>query len=118
MIRRPPRSTLFPYTTLFRASEEAEAGKVWRGVPRRATMVLGDAAGPVSQLTPEHRYRPGTSHGVSLRPRRTRVKRYLGRDREPSYASTRRRSPAIPAIHGYGPASQTLSHRLGVIPSR
>jgi len=63
-------------------------------------MVLGDAAGPVSQLTPEHRYRPGTSHGVSLRPRRTRVKRYLGRDREPSYASTRRRSPAIPAIHG------------------
>jgi len=52
---------------------------VWRGVPRRATMVLGDAAGPVSQLTPEHRYRPGTSHGVSLRPRRTRVKRYLGR---------------------------------------
>src|SRR5437879_3567727 len=45
-------------------------------------MVLGDAAGPVSQLTPEHRYRPGTSHGVSLRPRRTRVKRSLGRGRE------------------------------------
>ena len=81
---------------------------MWRGVPRRATMVLGDAAGPVSQLTPEHRYRPGTSHGVSLRPRRTRVKRYLGRDREPSYASTRRRSPAIPAIHGYGPRQQGL----------
>src|SRR2546428_12509874 len=65
-------------------------------------MVLGDAAGPVSQLTRDHRYRPGTSHGVSLRPRRTRVKRYLGRDREPSYASTRYRSPAIPAIYsGY-----------------
>src|SRR3712207_8816291 len=26
MIRRPPRSTLFPYTTLFRSSEEREAG--------------------------------------------------------------------------------------------
>src|SRR2546423_17740 len=25
MIRRPPRSTLFPYTTLFRSSTEAEA---------------------------------------------------------------------------------------------
>src|SRR5258708_15974372 len=24
MIRRPPRSTLFPYTTLFRSAEEAE----------------------------------------------------------------------------------------------
>src|SRR5438874_10646107 len=26
MIRRPPRSTLFPYTTLFRSSTTAEAG--------------------------------------------------------------------------------------------
>src|SRR3712207_7421450 len=25
MIRRPPRSTLFPYTTLFRSDDEAEA---------------------------------------------------------------------------------------------
>src|SRR5258708_28668295 len=25
MIRRPPRSTLFPYTTLFRSSEQADA---------------------------------------------------------------------------------------------
>src|SRR2546430_13311462 len=27
MIRRPPRSTLFPYTTLFRSSAEVTAGK-------------------------------------------------------------------------------------------
>src|SRR2546430_17190804 len=26
MIRRPPRSTLFPYTTLFRSAEEIRAG--------------------------------------------------------------------------------------------
>src|SRR2546427_5890121 len=26
MIRRPPRSTLFPYTTLFRSSRQIEAG--------------------------------------------------------------------------------------------
>src|SRR5467141_4226574 len=26
MIRRPPRSTLFPYTTLFRSMQEADAG--------------------------------------------------------------------------------------------
>src|SRR3712207_8297574 len=26
MIRRPPRSTLFPYTTLFRSDEMAQAG--------------------------------------------------------------------------------------------
>src|SRR2546426_8519318 len=33
MIRRPPRSTLFPYTTLFRSPIDAV---------RRANMVLGD----------------------------------------------------------------------------
>src|SRR4051812_49781512 len=34
MIRRPPRSTLFPYTTLFRSgeiAERAELGRVERG---------------------------------------------------------------------------------------
>src|SRR5258708_20718930 len=30
MIRRPPRSTLFPYTTLFRSARS------WRGAPRGA----------------------------------------------------------------------------------
>src|SRR5947208_8661606 len=30
MIRRPPRSTLFPYTTLFRSATAAGAG-CWRG---------------------------------------------------------------------------------------
>src|SRR3712207_7971217 len=38
MIRRPPRSTLFPYTTLFRSAEEleqwAQLSKLWyRGAP-------------------------------------------------------------------------------------
>src|SRR3712207_7202043 len=31
MIRRPPRSTLFPYTTLFRS----KAGRVYLGIPHR-----------------------------------------------------------------------------------
>src|SRR3712207_6904553 len=29
MIRRPPRSTLFPYTTLFRSTLDTEPQKVW-----------------------------------------------------------------------------------------
>src|SRR3989442_370640 len=32
MIRRPPRSTLFPYTTLFRSRGE----NAWRSMPKRA----------------------------------------------------------------------------------
>src|SRR3989441_7459948 len=32
MIRRPPRSTLFPYTTLFRSADHERVGR--RGLPR------------------------------------------------------------------------------------
>src|SRR2546430_16164945 len=44
MIRRPPRSTLFPYTTLFRSRGEApDAGTA---VTREATLIPGDGIGP------------------------------------------------------------------------
>src|SRR5256885_8906835 len=49
MIRRPPRSTLFPYTTLFRSDAERLAGIELQGDvvhrPRRASSVLGDEIG-------------------------------------------------------------------------
>src|SRR3712207_7152069 len=45
MIRRPPRSTLFPYTTLFRSGQHAQPGRPLRvrhqALPGRA--VLGTA---------------------------------------------------------------------------
>src|SRR2546430_5172127 len=34
MIRRPPRSTLFPYTTLFRSPQEQRGAFVKRAVPK------------------------------------------------------------------------------------
>src|SRR5580698_10851003 len=33
MIRRPPRSTLFPYTTLFRSRAQGRAASLWRFRP-------------------------------------------------------------------------------------
>src|SRR5256885_7953805 len=33
MIRRPPRSTLFPYTTLFRSPFKPTVGRVWKTPP-------------------------------------------------------------------------------------
>src|SRR3712207_8733369 len=36
MIRRPPRSTLFPYTTLFRSGRAAVASRPLEGSPRAA----------------------------------------------------------------------------------
>src|SRR3712207_7155126 len=47
MIRRPPRSTLFPYTTLFRSP--SPAARVRRRWPRRLVMLLFVAA-PVAAL--------------------------------------------------------------------
>src|SRR5256885_10975816 len=48
MIRRPPRSTLFPYTTLFRSHPAVEHG-VGREVIAAITVIL-DPIGPVGDL--------------------------------------------------------------------
>src|SRR5690242_21465927 len=51
MIRRPPRSTLFPYTTLFRSRE----GPPWvRLVP---CADFGEVAGAVAGVTPQRALR-------------------------------------------------------------
>src|SRR5690348_17441224 len=54
MIRRPPRSTLFPYTTLFR-SKDADSDAARPRAPRadRAHQLRGDSApGRISANTP------------------------------------------------------------------
>src|SRR3712207_8787691 len=45
MIRRPPRSTLFPYTTLFRSGERRRGRRARRGRRRGGERVAGRAAG-------------------------------------------------------------------------
>src|SRR3712207_7541280 len=47
MIRRPPRSTLFPYTTLFRSEEEAAPDS--RG--RREAVLDASSATPLTRRT-------------------------------------------------------------------
>src|SRR5690242_21535804 len=54
MIRRPPRPTLFPYTTLFRSARGA------RGVPGRAGLLRGEDDRPCGGLD-GHRAGPGTA---------------------------------------------------------
>src|SRR2546425_7712902 len=52
MIRRPPRSTLFPYTTLFRSGAPAGHGQsLRRGRGERALKRRG--AGPAARLRPQ-----------------------------------------------------------------
>src|SRR3712207_7853294 len=53
MIRRPPRSTLFPYTTLFRSSAGINflfvLGEEMRGRQQRLALVVGDGS-PIARM--------------------------------------------------------------------
>src|SRR3712207_8995815 len=44
MIRRPPRSTLFPYTTLFRSADERDRRRTLLALTPKAEGVLGGMA--------------------------------------------------------------------------
>src|SRR2546427_3493704 len=46
MIRRPPRSTLFPYTTLFRSARVGQSGRERQGPDRRGDARCRRAARP------------------------------------------------------------------------
>src|SRR5258708_35547346 len=49
MIRRPPRSTLFPYTTLFR-SQPDHPGRAWQRGPARVSRRQPGGGGGLSTL--------------------------------------------------------------------
>src|SRR2546426_1748972 len=73
MIRRPPRSTLFPYTTLFRSTVDAYPNRQFEGhvlkiepqaqVTQNVTMFPVD----VDILNPDHLLKPGMNTEVEDR---------------------------------------------------
>src|SRR2546422_10104695 len=79
MIRRPPRSTLFPYTTLFRSveafeqGEDGEGGKALgrRREARRLAVAITHAErlDPVGAVLGEVGKRERTADGAGARPR-------------------------------------------------
>src|SRR2546426_10096113 len=110
MIRRPPRSTLFPYTTLFRSAEDAEELVITRldRVPDgvrgaleaagvRVVEVPAEAAGPPARALPAAR--------VEVQKARAALERRLaGRDlagpRPGEWAGRAGRAPAPPPPAG------------------
>src|SRR2546429_7362368 len=50
MIRRPPRSTLFPYTTLFRSSDSVSPTVAWAPGPTRPTQYTSHTANNDSMI--------------------------------------------------------------------
>src|SRR6266478_9129167 len=89
MIRRPPRSTLFPYTTLFRSSTRPDCGRAWRA---RCPATCFRPAGCVAtrcRETPMARWTVRSCAGDSCKPRprparerRAAPQRRCGADRE------------------------------------
>src|SRR3712207_7456103 len=71
MIRRPPRSTLFPYTTLFRSLQEGEADRVDaargrvepRDVGRRERRRAARDVGEADDALPQRGRRDGLEDG-------------------------------------------------------
>src|SRR2546426_1277441 len=62
MIRRPPRSTLFPYTTLFRSGESASA--IWKAVQEQHARLLPAIAERVALERDRKSTRLNSSHLV------------------------------------------------------
>src|SRR2546422_7582066 len=57
MIRRPPRSTLFPYTTLFRSKPAVDAARTRHEVGSAAVATVGDLAGRIGHIFDRQRWR-------------------------------------------------------------
>src|SRR5689334_24336362 len=64
MLLRPPRSTLFPYTTLFRSAEQT-GEIVTLAAARRFSLVYVDQADPPRTLSPSWMGRPIPLHATS-----------------------------------------------------
>src|SRR2546427_10610901 len=70
MIRRPPRSTLFPYTTLFRSStfsfDTGMSTRRWPAWQAFRTRVSMSATGSVTLITPSVLLPTGLAHAGDL----------------------------------------------------
>src|SRR2546430_8195555 len=76
MIRRPPRSTLFPYTTLFRSAVVVERRRVRQPVERAAEQRVGR----LERADDDRVYREENQH--ECRRRRERAQPAQGPDRK------------------------------------
>src|SRR3712207_8944644 len=78
MIRRPPRSTLFPYTTLFRSRPDVQPLD-----PGRQHLAHQVADGAVRQLQPVAQFFPAVDEDLA----RLRVNHRRGEDRSEEHTS-------------------------------
>src|SRR3712207_8759334 len=91
MIRRPPRSTLFPYTTLFRSSCVIAADDE----PKR----LGHGSAPLFSACGEHLAHRANDQGERVRPGVGGAETLLGVRPGPSHSRQDRKSTRLNSSH-------------------
>src|SRR5438093_2955153 len=98
MIRRPPRSTLFPYTTLFRSHRHrsffatVDKRKIERGWQAKRAAVFSEGLRSGSECGEKRRQnatRREDEHAQGLAPRHRRVHRRQAKGREKSVGADR-----------------------------
>src|SRR2546425_4741241 len=112
MIRRPPRSTLFPYTTLFRSDGPG-------GFSRRAEADAGDGAAQAGALTSAGREREGIEGRRRRRPasQACRGDRVIDDARRASRAVDSQRVAATADREGRGPAGPGSQSTVAAVPA-
>src|SRR2546422_10974263 len=100
MIRRPPRSTLFPYTTLFRSEHEHAAATRTRLVAQAPALRLGE---PPRDREPEAGASGVRRRGRAAEKRREDALAVFGRDAGAPIPHGKQERPALardPQLHG------------------
>src|SRR5947209_13845388 len=93
MIRRPPRSTLFPYTTLFRSSDQLEVARLTDGLVPDGPGDLG-----VHVLEPAHVPR-SEEHTSELQSRQYLVCRLLLEKKKKNHKQSQVRQKIMYTLH-------------------
>src|SRR3712207_6998763 len=102
MIRRPPRSTLFPYTTLFRSPRRSGARACPACAPPRSTSPTCWRAGRASRRPPDRAAPPRSEeHTSELQSRQYLVCRLL---LEKKNTSLRLGHPTVSVLHTVSPS--------------
>src|SRR2546427_1382072 len=95
MIRRPPRSTLFPYTTLFRSALISKA----KATELLGTMVGGYNVHPLIELLDDAEVARSEEHTSELQSQSNLVCRLLLEKKNISYSCSCSIEPALTIIH-------------------
>src|SRR2546425_9619615 len=94
MIRRPPRSTLFPYTTLFRSLAQIVRGEA--GVERDGGVADVDLVRETDHVEPARAREPGDAVGRERAPRALAMRQHATAGEDVRFSPAHLHLPGLP----------------------